>query len=134
MQWTMPPRVLQLVASLIVLAALTAFVLGLMSAPQRGGRLPGQKVAGAPAAPASAPIEAAEATPLSQERIEGPPPVEEKPKEEEPPPEAANEAAPADEAANAAAPLIVPPPPSPALSQPADQNAATAFPPDEPPH
>lgn len=133
MHWTMPHRVLQLVASLIVLAALTAFVLGLMSAPQRGGRLPGQKVAGAPAASGAAPIEAAEATPLSQERIEGPPPAEEKPKEEEPPPEAANEAAPTDQAAGNA-PLIIPPPPAPAPPQPADQNAATAFPPDEPPH
>lgn len=132
MQWTMPHRVLQIVATLIVLAAVGSFALGLMNAPQRGGRLPGQKVAGAPTT--AAPIEATEATPLSQERIEGPPPVEEKPKEEEPPPEEADQAASANAAA-APAPVITPPPPPLAAPQPgADQNGANAFPPDEPPH
>ena len=69
MQWTMPHRVLQIVATMIVLAAITAFALGVLNAPQRG-RLPGEK----PGAPgAAAPIDATDATPLSNERIEGPP-------------------------------------------------------------
>jgi hypothetical protein len=72
MQWTMPPRVLQIVASLIVLAAVASFVAGLLGAPQRGGRLPGEKTS-ADAAGSTA-IEATDATPLSNERIEGPPP------------------------------------------------------------
>jgi len=73
MQWTMPHRVLQLVAGLIGLAAIGAFALGIMNAPQRGGRLPGEKAAGA-GAPAAAAIDATDATPLVDERIEGPPP------------------------------------------------------------
>lgn len=72
MQWTMPHRVLQIVASLIGLAAVSAFILGVVSAPQRGGRLPGAKAPGA-AGPATA-IDATDATPLVDERIEGPPP------------------------------------------------------------
>lgn len=73
MQWTMPHRVLQLVAGLIGLAAVSAFALGIINAPQRGGRLPGEKTAGANG-PAAAAIDAADATPLVNERIEGPPP------------------------------------------------------------
>jgi hypothetical protein len=70
MQWTMPPRVLQVVAGLIGLIAIAAFAMGIINAPSRG-RLPGEKLPGESAA---APLEATEATPLSQERIEGPPP------------------------------------------------------------
>lgn len=73
MQWTMPRPVLQLIASLIGLAAVGAFVLGIMNAPHRGGRLPGEKAASA-SGPAATAIEATEATPLVDERIEGPPP------------------------------------------------------------
>ena len=72
MQWTMPPRVLQIVASLLVLAATASFVLGVLSAPQHGGRLPGEKVGGAAASGAA--IDATDATPLADERIQGPPP------------------------------------------------------------
>jgi hypothetical protein len=72
MQWTMPHRVLQIVASLIALAAVSAFALGIVSAPQRGGRLPGEKAPGV--AGTGAAIDAEDATPLSNERIEGPPP------------------------------------------------------------
>src|SRR5258705_13219445 len=68
MQWSMPHRVLQVVAGLVVLSALTSFTLGVINAPSRG-RLPGEHLTGT----ASAPIEATDATPLSQERIEGPP-------------------------------------------------------------
>jgi len=71
MQWSMPHRVLQVVAGLIVLVAVSAFTLGVINAPQRG-RMPGEKSDGGPNG--AAPIVATEATPLSQERIEGPPP------------------------------------------------------------
>ena len=68
MQWSMPPRVLQVVAGLIGLSALGAFTLGVINAPSRG-RLPGERSDGA----SGSLIQATEATPLSQERIEGPP-------------------------------------------------------------
>lgn len=72
MQWSMPPRVLQVVAGLIALVAVSAFTLGAINAPQRG-RMPGERADGGGAG-GPAPIIATEATPLSQERIEGPPP------------------------------------------------------------
>jgi hypothetical protein len=68
MQWSMPPRVLQVVAGLIGLTSVTAFTLGAINAPERG-RLPGERADGVQGAL----IQATEATPLSQERIEGPP-------------------------------------------------------------
>jgi hypothetical protein len=83
MSWTMPHRVLQVVASLIVLAALGSFTMGVLNAPQRG-RLPGQKPDST--AEAGAPVDATDATPLSQARIEGappPPPAKEKPDEDQ---------------------------------------------------
>ncbi|WP_133254222.1 hypothetical protein [Phenylobacterium deserti] len=67
----MPRPVLQLVAGLLGLLAAAAFALGVINAPHRG-RLPGEKPDSA--ASAGAAIEAEEATPLSTERIEGPPP------------------------------------------------------------
>ncbi len=72
MQWTMPHRVLQVVAVLIVAAALGGFTLGVINGTQRG-RLPGERPAGASSKTPAA-VQAVEATPLSQERIEGPPP------------------------------------------------------------
>src|SRR3546814_16196252 len=68
MQWSMPRRVLQAVAGLIVLTALVAFTAGVVNAPERR-RLPGEHANGAPGPL----IQATEATPLSQERHEGPP-------------------------------------------------------------
>ena len=68
MQWTMPHRVLQVVAGLICIIAVTGFSLGVINV-QSHGRLPGERADGAPGAV----IQATEATPLSQERIEGPP-------------------------------------------------------------
>ena len=68
MQWSMPPRALQVVAGLLGLTAVSAFTLGLINAPDRG-RLPGERADGAQGPL----IQATEATPLSQERIEGPP-------------------------------------------------------------
>jgi hypothetical protein len=64
----MPHRVQQIVAGLLGLTALTAFTLGVINAPDRG-RLPGERSDNA----SGALIQATEATPLSQERIEGPP-------------------------------------------------------------
>jgi hypothetical protein len=133
-QWTMPPRVLQIVATLIGLAAIAAFVMGVLGTPQRGGRLPGQRL---PGVAATAPIDAEDATPLADERIQGPPP-------------AANDEA--DDEANAAANTAASQPP--AAGAPAAANtqpaplppippAANATPPqtlggppapDEPPH
>lgn len=135
MQWSMPHRVLQVVAGLIVLTALTAFVLGVVNAPGRG-RLPGERVAKGEDA---APLEATEATPLSQERIEGPPPPapltdEQKAKLE------ADKAAKAEAdaaqtsplASGAQAPPAVPPPlPADRLG---DLLQKSAPPPEEPPH
>lgn len=105
MQWSMPHRVLQVVATLIVLVALTAFTLGVVNAPQRG-RMPGEKVAGSTGA---APLAATEATPLSQERIEGAPVPRELTPEEKEKAEADKEAK--EEAADAlkAAALTAPP-------------------------
>src|SRR3546814_2190161 len=60
-------RVLQAVAGLIVLTALVAFTAGVVNAPERS-RLPGEHANGAPGPL----IQATEATPLSQEHIEGP--------------------------------------------------------------
>lgn len=72
MIWTMPRPIVQGVAALLALTAAGSFAMGIIHAPDRG-RLPGERVPGAKAG-VVAPIEATEATPLSQERIEGPPP------------------------------------------------------------
>jgi hypothetical protein len=77
MQWTMPPRVLQLVAGLLSLVAVSSFAMGIVNAPQRG-RLPGERHGD----DGGAQIQAVDATPLDQERIEGtPPPPELTPEE-----------------------------------------------------
>ena len=68
MQWSMPHRTLQVVAGLLVVTAVTGFSLGVINSQSRG-RLPGERTDGAPGAL----IQATEATPLSQERIDGPP-------------------------------------------------------------
>lgn len=140
MQWSMPHRVQQVVAGLLGLTALTAFTLGVINAPDRG-RLPGERADGA----SGALIQATEATPLSQERIEGPPdPVpltpEQQAKLDE---ERAAKAEAAAEARLAAAGVkpITPPigaPPATPAAPPQDrvgellENAAP--PPEEPPH
>jgi len=118
--WSMPPRVLQVVAGLIGLVALGSFTLGVVSAPHRG-RLPGE-----PAGEGGAPvIQATEATPLSQERIEGPPPPRELTPEEKAKQEAEKKAKEEEEAAAKLAaaappPTIAPPPPA-AAAPPADR-------------
>jgi hypothetical protein len=73
MEWTMPRPMLRMVAWLIGLGALGSFAFGIYNASPPG-RLPGEGPSGR--SPAVA-IQAMEATPLSQERIEGPPPAPE---------------------------------------------------------
>ena len=135
MQWSMPHRVLQVIAGLIVLTALTAFILGVVNAPGRG-RLPGERAAKGEDA---APLEATEAMPLSQERIEGPPPPapltdEQKAKLE------ADKAAKAEAEAAAQSQPAAPGAPAPAAAPPAPGDRLgellqkSAPPPEEPPH
>jgi hypothetical protein len=137
MQWSMPHRVLQVVAGLIVLVALSAFTLGVVNAPQRG-RMPGEKAAGATGA---APLAATEATPLSQERIEGAPVAAELTPEEkekaQAEKEARQEAADAVRAAAATAPpgVTVPgAPPAPPADKLGEATQTAPPPPEEAPH
>jgi hypothetical protein len=139
MQWSMPPRVQQVVAGLLALTALTAFTLGVINAPERG-RLPGERVNEAPGAL----IQATEATPLSQERIEGPPePVPLTPEQQAK--LDAEKAAKAEAAAEARLAAAGVKPMAPAAATPAAPAAATQDrvgellenalpPPEEPPH
>ena len=71
MNWSMPRPVLQVVAAALGLACVSSFVLGVVTAPNRS-RLPGERFG-----PAGLPLQATEATPLGEERIEGPAPVPE---------------------------------------------------------
>jgi hypothetical protein len=126
MQWTMPHRVLQVVAVLIVAAALGGFTLGVINGTQRG-RLPGERAAGASSKTPAA-VQAVEATPLSQERIEGPPPPTPLTPEEK-------AQADADKAAKAqadAAKLAVNGAAPPATKAPAAASAAPAAPAEKP--
>lgn len=136
MQWSMPHRVLQVVASLIVLVALSAFTLGVLNTPQRG-RMPGEKVAGAAGA---APIAATDAVALGQDRIEGATPRDLTPEEREKAQadkEAREEAADAAKAAAATTPdqaeaeVTGPKPPSPPVQVDVPPPAPA---PDEAPH
>jgi len=68
MNWTMPRPVLKLVAVLIGVVSLGAFTTGVLTAPPRG-RLPGERLDGV----TGQPIEARDATPLVDERIQGAP-------------------------------------------------------------
>jgi hypothetical protein len=142
MQWTMPHRVLQIVASLIALAAVTAFVLGIVGAPQRGGRLPGEKSLGV--AGTGAAIDAEDATPLSNERIEGPPPpvANDEAKDEDKEEADAGNAdtdqasgnAPAPAAAANQTPLLKPVKPAAPAGNAPEQTLGGPPAPDEPPH
>ena len=133
MNWSMPRPVLQVVAALIGVACLGAFVMGVATAPPKS-RLPGQRIDGV----TGEAIQAADAIALGDERIEGaaPPPelsdeekarlADEKEAKEEAaaaraaaagvmPVTAATPAAPVVEAAPQAAP---PPPPPPKVEEP----------------
>ncbi len=68
MNWTMPRPVLKAVAVVIGVASLGAFTAGVLTAPPRG-RLPGERLDGV----TGQPIEARDATPLVDERIQGAP-------------------------------------------------------------
>ena len=68
MNWTMPRPVLKLVAVVIGVVSLGAFTTGVLTAPSRG-RLPGERLDGV----TGQPIEARDATPLVDERIQGAP-------------------------------------------------------------
>jgi hypothetical protein len=69
MTWSMPRPVLQLVALALGLACVGAFVMGALTA-RPPARLPGEDAAGGPTTQV---IQAQEAQPFVEERIEGPP-------------------------------------------------------------
>lgn len=136
MNWSMPRPVLKLVATAIALASLGAFALAAMTAPPRG-RLPGERQGGA----AGEVLQAQDATPLADERIEGAPPPVELTEEEKARLEAEKKAkaeaealakAEADKGAPAGPPAIVAPLPE---APPAKVEAAPPPPPklEEPP-
>jgi hypothetical protein len=138
MEWTMPRPMLRIVAGLIGLGAVSSFALGIYNATPPG-RLPGEGPAGKSGTQV---LQAMEATPLSQERIEGPPPPpeltpEEKAKlEAEQKAKAEAEAAArlakleAEKAAAAPAPAVEPAPLAPPPPVPAEK---TPPPPEDPP-
>jgi len=135
MNWTMPPGVLRIVAGALIAISLGAFAMGVIRAPERG-RLPGERDQGGGSSTTAATAAAApDATPLSQERIEGPPPAPELTPEEKAQAEADKAArADANAAKTATAQPAVPPPPptpTPTLQVPEPQPTAPA---DEAPH
>jgi len=132
MQWSMPHRVLQVIAGLLVVVALSAFTMGVVNAPQRG-RMPGEKVAGDTGA---APLAATDATPLGQDRIEGLAPRELTPEEKEKAEaekEARQEAADAAKAAAATAPPGVTPSGASPPPAPGEKAGEVVQPPPPPP-
>ena len=134
MQWSMPRRVLQVVAVVIGLVSVSAFAAGIINAPSRG-RMPGEKVAGQAGATA---LVATDATPLSADRIEGETQARELTPEEkeklEADKEAREEATEAAQAAAATAPpgVNVPAAPPAPAAIPSETPPAPA--PDEAPH
>ncbi len=134
MQWSMPHRVLQGVAALIALVALSAFTLGVVNAPQRG-RMPGERMAGTPSG-AAAPLAATDATPLGADRIEGLAPRELTPEEKEKLQEAKEAKEEADAEARAAAATAAPPTATAQAAAPpaAAAEAPPAPSPEEAPH
>jgi len=66
MNWSMPRPVLEIVAGVIAVACAASFTLGVVTAPTRG-RLPGERLDGL----TGQPIQAQDATPLVDERIQG---------------------------------------------------------------
>jgi NADH-quinone oxidoreductase subunit I len=109
--------------------------MGIINAPDRGGRLPGERAAARGGAGPATAINAADATPLSQERIESAPKpapkatnTDDEDNADDTPDQPVNATAPA-KAADAAKP-----PPSVTTAPPPDAPAPTAPPPEEPPH
>jgi hypothetical protein len=135
MQWTMPPRVLQVVGVLLCLVALSAFTLGVVNAPSRG-RMPGERQA---VAGGAASVVATEAVPLSADRIEGATSPRELTPEEKEKLEADREAK--EEAAEEAKAAAATAPPGASAAPgatvptgPVPVEAPPAAPPDEAPH
>jgi len=123
--WSMPHKVLQIVAGLLGACCVGGFVLGIVNTPERG-RLPGEAVGGGEGSP----MAATEARPLDDGELGPPKPPEpiaqvpDKGEEEEAPP-------PAPKIAPEKAPLAIP-----ALNQagPApDAAPAAAAPTEDPP-
>ncbi|HEV2533232.1 hypothetical protein [Phenylobacterium sp.] len=135
MTWTMPRLVTQWVAALLALGAASAFTMGIINAPDRGGRLPGERAAGRGGGPAATAINAADATPLSQDRIEAPAKPAPKATNAD---QADNSDDTPDQAVNATPPTktadATKPPPATTAPPPPDAPAPTAPPPEEPPH
>lgn len=127
MQWSMPRPVLQVVAVLIALVAVSAFAAGIVNAPSRG-RMPGEKVAGQAGAAA---LVATDATPLGPDRIEGATEARELTPEEKERLEAEKEAK--EEAAEAAQAAAATAPPGVNVPAAASSPAATAAAPPPPP-
>jgi hypothetical protein len=121
--WSMPDKILRIVAGLLAACCVGGFVLGVMGAPSRG-RLPGEAAPGA----GDAPMAAAEAQPLNNEEL-GPPkppePIAQEIDEEDekpappPPPKAATPLPPAvTDPIGQVLETPVPPPPAPAQEDP----------------
>jgi hypothetical protein len=127
----MSQRTLQIVATGLVLVAVTAFGMGVWNAPSRG-RMPGERAAGAQAG-AGALVNATEAVPLSGDRIEGLAPRELTEEEKEKLQAAREAKEEADAAAKASGETAVPPGAAPAAG-PVPVEAPPAPPPDEAPH
>lgn len=131
MIWTMPRPVLQWVAGLLALGATAAFAMGIINAPDHGGRLPGERAArGAPGGVMA--INAMDATPLTAERIEAAPvPVKVANRTDTNTTDGGDTAVtalpPKVEAAKPLTPAIAAPPPE-------ETVTPTAPPPEEPPH
>jgi hypothetical protein len=133
MSWSMPRPVLHVVAAVIGVAALGSFAVGIFTA-DAPARLPGERPTEAGQA-----IQAAEAVPLAQERIEGPPPPPELTPEEKARLEEEKKAkAEAEAAAKAEAEKDAQPPPAAAPAPPPDRigevldKAQPPPPPEEP--
>ena len=129
MNWSMPRPIVQAVGALLMVSAVGSFALGVATAPARG-RLPGERLDGV----TGQPIQAQDATPLTEERLQGAaPPVElsdaEKARlaEEKEAKEEAAAAAKAELAAGALPAAAGPPAPAAAVTAPA------AAPPPPPP-
>lgn len=128
--WTVPRPVLRLVALLLLACATGAFVLGVIGAEPRGGRLPGE-VAAADGAPA---VSATEAQALDMD-APSPPPVPTAAAEDEPRPAEPTETAEVDPQVPALqvpdepapAPKAAPPPKAPAPKAPAAPQSGDAI-------
>ena len=137
MTWTMPRPLLQGVAALLALGAVGSFAMGVINAPERG-RMPGQRAGETPVFGAAA-INAADATPITQERIEGPAkPVEKAASNTDDSDDSDDSATPAVNATPAVKTADATKPAASATNAlpvaPAETSAPTAPPPDEPPH